>query len=164
MDFRLFYFGVRIWLNSTRSFQYKVAYKFENVFRFINDLIAINNDSEFWHKKIHGRYYTRIAAWENISPKKTTFLDLHFCKWWSISDHSSWNRLDIFTKYFKILTVLQLFGRYCIHQIRISPYQPKVAFHIETSHLFCSAKQMIDFYMKHNTRLKWVKFKVFLHS
>ena len=138
MDLRLFYFDVRIWLNSTKSRQYKVAYKFENVFRFINDnLIAINNDSEFWHKKIDGRSYARVATWENISPKKATFLELHFSKWWSISDHSSLNRLDIFTIYFKILTVLQLFGRHFIHQIRISPFQPKVAFHIETSHLFC---------------------------
>ena len=29
-----------------------------------------------------------------------------------------------------------------------------VAFHIETSHLICSANQMIGFYMKCNTRLK----------
>ena len=29
-----------------------------------------------------------------------------------------------------------------------------IAFHIETSRLFCSAKQMTGFYMKHNTELK----------
>ena len=28
------------------------------------------------------------------------------------------------------------------------------AFHIETSHFFCTAKQMAGFYMKRNTRLK----------
>ena len=33
----------------------------------------------------------------------------------------------------------------------------QVLFHIKTSHLFCSAKQMTGFYMKHNTGLKWVK-------
>ena len=37
----------------------------------------------------------------------------------------------------------------------VQPFQPSVAFHIETSHLFCSAKQMTGFYMKHNTGLKW---------
>ena len=33
-------------------------------------------------------------------------------------------------------------------------FQPSVAFHIETSHLICSATQH---HMKYNTRLKWVK-------
>ena len=37
----------------------------------------------------------------------------------------------------------------------INPFQHSVAFHMETSHLFCSAKQMTGFYMKHNTGLKW---------
>ena len=32
-----------------------------------------------------------------------------------------------------------------------------VAFHKETSHLFCSAKQMIGFCMKRNNRLELVK-------
>ena len=32
-----------------------------------------------------------------------------------------------------------------------------IAFYIETSHLFCFAKQMTGFYMKRNTGLKWVK-------
>ena len=31
-----------------------------------------------------------------------------------------------------------------------------VLFHIETSYLFCRAKPMAGFYMKHNTGLKWV--------
>ena len=34
----------------------------------------------------------------------------------------------------------------------INPFQPSVAFPIETSQLFCSAKQMTGFYMKRNTR------------
>ena len=41
--------------------------------------------------------------------------------------------------------------------IFINPFQPSVAFHIETSRLFCSAKQMTGSYMKCNTGLKWVK-------
>ena len=39
----------------------------------------------------------------------------------------------------------------------INPFQPSVPFDIETSHLFCSVKQMTGFYMKRNTGLKWVK-------
>ena len=39
----------------------------------------------------------------------------------------------------------------------INPFQPSVVFHIETSHLLFRAKQMTGFYMKRNTRLKWVK-------
>ena len=41
--------------------------------------------------------------------------------------------------------------------VRIYPFQTSVAFHIETSRLFCRAKQMIGFYMKRNTELKRVK-------
>ena len=35
-------------------------------------------------------------------------------------------------------------------------FQPNVAFHIETSHLICSANQITGFYMKCNTGLKGV--------
>ena len=38
----------------------------------------------------------------------------------------------------------------------VDPFQPSVAFHIETSHLFCRAKRMTDFYMECNTELKWI--------
>ena len=41
----------------------------------------------------------------------------------------------------------------------VNPLQPSVAFHIETSHLFYSANQMAGFYMKYNTRLRWVNSK-----
>ena len=39
----------------------------------------------------------------------------------------------------------------------INPFKPSVTFLIETSHLFCSAKQMTGFFVKRNTGLKWVK-------
>ena len=39
----------------------------------------------------------------------------------------------------------------------VNPIQPSVAFHIETGHLFCSAKHMVGFYVKCSTGLKWVK-------
>ena len=38
----------------------------------------------------------------------------------------------------------------------VNPFQPSVAFHIETSHLFYSEKQMTGFYIKLNTGLTWV--------
>ena len=37
----------------------------------------------------------------------------------------------------------------------LNPFQPSVAFHIETSHLICRANQMSRFYMKCNAGLKW---------
>ena len=42
------------------------------------------------------------------------------------------------------------------HIQRIIPLQSSVAFHIETSHLICSANQMTGFYMKFDTGVKLV--------
>ena len=39
----------------------------------------------------------------------------------------------------------------------INPFQPIVAFHIETSPLICSTNQMTSFYIKCNNGLKWIK-------
>ena len=36
----------------------------------------------------------------------------------------------------------------CFLTKQTSSFQPCVAFHVETSHLFCRARQMIDSYMK----------------
>ena len=41
----------------------------------------------------------------------------------------------------------------------LNPFQSRVAFQIETSRLFFKAKQVIGFYMKRNTEVKWVKRK-----
>ena len=38
----------------------------------------------------------------------------------------------------------------------INPFQPSIVFNKETSHLFCSAKQMTGFYMRHSNGLKWI--------
>ena len=38
----------------------------------------------------------------------------------------------------------------------MNPFQPSVAFHMETSHLIFSADQVNGFYMKCSTELKWV--------
>ena len=54
---------------------------------------------------------------------------------------------------------LTLFATRLIIYPTFNPFQLSVAFHIETSHLFCSAKQMNGFYIEHNTRLKWVNQK-----
>ena len=35
----------------------------------------------------------------------------------------------------------------------LDPFKPSVPFHIETSHLFCSLKQMTGFYIKRNTEM-----------
>ena len=40
---------------------------------------------------------------------------------------------------------------------KINPFQPSVAFHVETSHLFSSAKQMPGFHMERSTGQKWFK-------
>ena len=38
----------------------------------------------------------------------------------------------------------------------LKPFQPNVAFHMQTSHLICGPNQMNGFYMKYNADLKWV--------
>ena len=56
------------------------------------------------------------------------------------------------------------FCKSCLHMDRMKRkkehfdlFQPSAAFHIETSHLFCSVKQMTGFFIKSNTGLKWLK-------
>ena len=36
----------------------------------------------------------------------------------------------------------------------LNPFQPRVVFHLEASHLFNRAEQMTGFYKRHNTGLK----------
>ena len=60
--------------------------------------------------------------------------------------------------------VFQPFNVYLITSIKnnsfsVNQFQPNVAFHIETSHLFFRAKRMTGFYMKCNTGLEWIKMK-----
>ena len=42
-------------------------------------------------------------------------------------------------------------------KIVLNPFQPSVAFHIETSHLLCTKNQMAGFYMKCNSGMNWFK-------
>ena len=46
----------------------------------------------------------------------------------------------------------------------INLFQPSIAFHTETSYLFCWAKQMTGFYMKCNTGPKWVSLQLYQHD
>ena len=55
-------------------------------------------------------------------------------------------------KYFFILEpsiLTNTLGNFELH-----PFQPSITFHIETSHLLCSAKKMTGFCMKDKTGLK----------
>ena len=40
----------------------------------------------------------------------------------------------------------------------VNLFQSSVAFHVETSHLICTANQINGFYIKCNNGLKWVKY------
>ena len=56
---------------------------------------------------------------------------------------------------------LRVDGEYLIEALSyqssaFNPFQASVAFHIETSHLFCRAKQITGFHVKRNTGLKWL--------
>ena len=48
--------------------------------------------------------------------------------------------------------------------ILLNPFQPSVAFQIETSHLICSANQVTGFYMKCNTGLKLFNLLFFFYN
>ena len=73
------FFYDSIWLKSIKNTNYEVVRKFGNVFRFINDLIAINDTNEFENQ--YNEIYSSglILKKENTSHTETTFLDLHLC-------------------------------------------------------------------------------------
>ena len=94
---------------------------------------------------------------------------LHYCVlswlWWVFvspvmdSLHSSnLDRRCTFQQEFHWVLILSCWWHHqaLTNQLLINPFQPSVAFWIETSHLICRAKQMTDFCMKRYTRLKWV--------
>ena len=68
-----------------------------------------------------------------------------------------WWRLELTFTMSIFLGIFQNFSEKIFWTASINPFQPSVAFHIEASHLFCSAKQMTGFYIKQNTWLKWLK-------
>ena len=56
----------------------------------------------------------------------------------------------------RIINFLKSKNNQIITVLCINPFQSSVAFNIETSNLFCSAKQMTGFYIKRKTGLKWI--------
>ena len=68
------------WLKSIKISNYGVARKFGNIFRFIDDLIAINDGNEF--ENHYNEIYPSelILKKENTLHTETTFLDLHLCR------------------------------------------------------------------------------------
>ena len=70
------YFYENKWLQSTKKQDLIKARKFSNVFRFIDDLCAVNDDFEF-RKNFKNIYPSELELKEeNISPSEATFLDL----------------------------------------------------------------------------------------
>ena len=65
--------------NPKKNSNYGAARKFGNIFRFIDDLIAINDTNEF--ENHYNEIYPSglILKKENTSHTETTFLDLHLC-------------------------------------------------------------------------------------
>ena len=64
------------WLKSIKNSNYNVARKFGNIFRFINDLIAINDRNKF--ENHYNEIYSSelILKKENTSQTENTFVDL----------------------------------------------------------------------------------------
>ena len=74
----LFFYEYR-WLKSNKNTDYGVARKFGNIFRFIDDLIAINDGNEFENHYNEMYPPELILKEENNSHTETTFQDLHLC-------------------------------------------------------------------------------------
>ena len=74
----LFFYESRC-LKSIKNYNYGVARKCGNIFRFIDDLIAINDGKEF--ENHYNEIYPSelIFKKENTSHTDTTFLDLRLC-------------------------------------------------------------------------------------
>ena len=65
------------WLGTIKNQEYHCAHKFSNAFRFIDDLIVINDSNEFLRS--HPEIYPEELELkrENDNEKEATFLDLH---------------------------------------------------------------------------------------
>ena len=67
------------WLKAIKNTNYGVARKFSNIFRFIDDLMAINNGNEFENHYNETYPPELILKKENTSHTETSFLDPHLC-------------------------------------------------------------------------------------
>ena len=74
----LFFYESR-WLKSIKNTNYGVARKFGNIFRFIDDLIAINDGNEFENHYNEIYLYKLILKKGKTSHTETTFLHFHLC-------------------------------------------------------------------------------------
>ena len=63
--------------------------------------------------------------------------------------------------FFENLSPIFSFQRPTFQNLQISPFQPSIAFNIETNHLICNENQVTGFYMKCNTELKWVNLHLY---
>ena len=74
----MFFYESR-WLKSIKNTNYGVVRKFGNIFRFIDDLIPINDGNEF--ENHYNKIYRSelIVKKENTTYAETTFLELHLC-------------------------------------------------------------------------------------
>ena len=72
----LYYYECK-WLNNTKKIDNKKARKFGNTFRFIDDLLSINDGNEF-EKNIHDIYPEELELKrENLTDSEASFLDLY---------------------------------------------------------------------------------------
>ena len=74
----LFFYESR-WLKSIKNSNYGVARKFGNIFRFIDDLIAINNGNEFENHCNEIYPSELLFKKEDTLHTESAFLDLHLC-------------------------------------------------------------------------------------
>ena len=72
-------FFANLFLLSIKNTNYGVARKFANIFRFIDDLFAMNDGNEFENHYSEIYPPELILKKENTSHTETTFLDLHLC-------------------------------------------------------------------------------------
>ena len=72
------FFYESIWLKSIKNADYGVGRKFGNVFRFIDDLIAINDGNEF-ENHYNEIYPSKLILKKENTSHTETFLDPHLC-------------------------------------------------------------------------------------
>ena len=73
------YFYESKWLQSLKSNDHHIARKFGNVFRYIDDLLAINDGGEFERSYLDIYPAELELKKENESNNTATFLDIHLC-------------------------------------------------------------------------------------
>ena len=74
-----FFFYESRWLKSIKNINYGVVRRFGIIFRFIDDLIAINDGNEFENHYYEIYPSELILKKENTSHMQNIFLDFHLC-------------------------------------------------------------------------------------